>query len=1688
MKPFSRPPRSRSLLTVFSLSSLLCLEGQAQITANDDGAPGSAFATTGEDAAITGGASVTANDTGTFDVISTNVTSANGVPVTIEDSSGTIGQYTYDPTLSPLAQALAASGSFEDTFTYEILEISGSSPVAGITNELDPTLSINSTGWAGLPTTIAPGAGAPSSFTSVYDYSGTTATSTRAAFTTSSWQTAPVSLEFWVKQDTLQDVTLWETGGSGTGSGVFLTAAGNVKWVVKTSATQTILDSTATMSAGAWHHIVITLDTSTGESIIYLDGAAAGTATAAGNNNWSGGNAAGLGGVNSDAGGDSGNPGNLATWRNPFNGQLGLFRFYSGKVLSLAEVQQNRNVANQAVVTDTANVTIEVTGANDIPRGTIDVFKTPIIANAPTTVTRGLTANDGVPGSGLINLLASDLPGLTTSQSPSVGAPPGGGVPERAFDQNFRRFTHTDSNNNTVDHTWSVDFGEDVFLDSTVLYNRADCCGERLRDITVTVQDSSGTTIFTSPLLNPANAFGFTGASGGTLEVDFGGITGRSITVTRTPDLGDANVSNGSILSLGEVIVRGRASSPGDALLLNYDARYEADDNRWCNLGSSENSTLDWVLGSGVTHNASVVSARSQISAALEWDGTSTAIGTYPGVSISNALGAAVDQAGATVEAWVKLKAADLSQISTIFETGGGTGFGIVVDNGVLKAACDLDGGANNQSAVSYDLVGDSLGVLGGSATTAEFFQVAASIRPQGGVSLYVNGLLVDETTSGNAADWDGGDASGLGHFQGSNHGGFVNTAATANGGIYNTFFNGSMAIFRIYSAALEDVDVYEAFKAVDESTDIDGDSISVDGVVDAGGSILGLGTPANTAAGGIVTINNASGEFTYDPNGQFGFLAQGQTATDSFVYQVDDGNGAKGYAEVIVTVTGVSDAVPDAYAVLDGQIQVFTDNALVGNDQPFAPASGAYLDFSSATLTSSVWTNAGSSGFNTAPTGPIVSGLNISTGFGAIGPALGNGGGTMNSLDPISTTDATIEVWFRPDPGQTGKFTIFESGGNGNGFSIVYDADAGSVTATVDGGIDLGLPDDQTIQATAGGVSTSEFNQLIVVYDRDGGAEVGAPSGIFEDLLTVYLNNDPSVFFDATVDGTGVNLNGTANDWCGSDGGALNGLNNTSALDENLPGPSGLVGGLRVYSRILTTPEMAQNYNAALREITAIDAVTALGATVTDNLDGTFTYDPTGLAPLAPGESVLDSFSYTTDNGLGGSTSAIATFALFGSANQQPTGDLDSTVVYTAGAPAVKIIPPISADDPDGGFGFTLVPTFAASSAISTTLTDPGNGGASVIVDFTLAPSDVAPGANRVLYEIGGTSNGQGVYLIDGVPYFIAKMDGVNTAVPGGLALDADWDGDNLVLVPLAGGTLTSGVATELTLSFTGSSLTWDFNGGGATTQALSNLDGRTNWSGDDTLGFGERSNGNGGLADAAGPFEQTSFLAIDGTINGGGFANSPEESVTLTMTMLLTEGSFTAPAGSSFTDDGTTGTWTATGTPAAVRDLLLQVEFIPNGTSTSTANVDLRDGEEDGAVPVAGTVIFTDTGDADDLDTLLEYAFGTDPTVADANPLALDGSSNGTPIVDADFSGPSVEFSAVFVRRDDFGSPGSVNYTVEFSSDLVTWSPSSAAPVQVADSTDDPDYEVVKVPYPFFTPDGKKARYFRVRVTAVN
>ena len=82
---------------------------------------------------------------------------------------------------------------------------------------------------------------------------------------------------------------------------------------------------------------------------------------------------------------------------------------------------------------------------------------------------------------------------------------------------------------------------------------------------------------------------------------------------------------------------------------------------------------------------------------------------------------------------------------------------------------------------------------------------------------------------------------------------------------------------------------------------DPDGDSLTV---VAVNGTTASINHSLMLASGALLIVN-ADGRFVYDPNGKFDNLNVGQTASDSFIYTISDGQGHTSTATVSLTIAG---------------------------------------------------------------------------------------------------------------------------------------------------------------------------------------------------------------------------------------------------------------------------------------------------------------------------------------------------------------------------------------------------------------------------------------------------------------------------------------------------------------------------------------------------------------------------------------------------------------------------------------------------------------------------------------------------------------------------------------------------------------------------------------------------------------
>ena len=91
-------------------------------------------------------------------------------------------------------------------------------------------------------------------------------------------------------------------------------------------------------------------------------------------------------------------------------------------------------------------------------------------------------------------------------------------------------------------------------------------------------------------------------------------------------------------------------------------------------------------------------------------------------------------------------------------------------------------------------------------------------------------------------------------------------------------------------------------------ANDIDGDGDALT-VTQVNGNVADVGSEITLPVSGAKLTLQSSGDFVYDPFDAFDYLDAGQSALDSFTYQVDDGNGGTDTATVTIRISGINDA-----------------------------------------------------------------------------------------------------------------------------------------------------------------------------------------------------------------------------------------------------------------------------------------------------------------------------------------------------------------------------------------------------------------------------------------------------------------------------------------------------------------------------------------------------------------------------------------------------------------------------------------------------------------------------------------------------------------------------------------------------------------------------------------------------------
>ncbi|TWT84883.1 PilZ domain protein [Planctomycetes bacterium CA13] len=343
----------------------------------------------------------------------------------------------------------------------------------------------------------------------------------------------------------------------------------------------------------------------------------------------------------------------------------------------------------------------------------------------------------------------------------------------------------------------------------------------------------------------------------------------------------------------------------------------------------------------------------------------------------------------------------------------------------------------------------------------------------------------------------------------------------------------GSGAAGPQWTGYVTDQDTFINIAAIDgivaNDVDSDGDTLTVTQV---NGNGANVGSLLTIASGANVTVG-ADGAFLYDPNGAFDFLTTGQTANDTFTYQIDDGNGGTDTATVSITITGSNDApqttnlnAAEIYTeeialnlsdivvsdVDDANVTVTLTLSDIGAGTLSTGTSGAVT----STFVAGVWTAIGAisdvntllSGVTFTPTGDYATDFTIATTVddGEAAPVVGVKNFTATAINdaPVLTAGSVNDLTVIEDSG----FTSLGLGG------VTYDFGGGT---------------DETSQTLTYQVTAIPSPVLGDVYLADGLTKVTATTYTLTQLQGMQFkpaaeaSGGPSVFSWRVIDNGGT-------------------------------------------------------------------------------------------------------------------------------------------------------------------------------------------------------------------------------------------------------------------------------------------------------------------------------------------------------------------------------------------------------------------------------------------------------------------------------------------------------------------------------------------------------------------------------------
>ncbi len=268
--------------------------------------------------------------------------------------------------------------------------------------------------------------------------------------------------------------------------------------------------------------------------------------------------------------------------------------------------------------------------------------------------------------------------------------------------------------------------------------------------------------------------------------------------------------------------------------------------------------------------------------------------------------------------------------------------------------------------------------------------------------------------------------------------------------------------------------------------TDPDGDPLSVTAVA---GDAAHVGQTIAGSGGGLFTIQ-PDGGFTFDGNGDFQHLGDGQSAVSWVTYRITDADGASSATLVEVTVQGANDSPTtngdiadrigwDSETVAPVDLSVFFADIDSGDSLIFSGTGlppGLVIDPATGVLSGTLAANASQTGNAGAPTDGLYS-VTVTATDKAGETAAQSFLYKIGNPDPIATDDTLVVT----DQG-AGSINLI-TGDTGNGVDTDPDGDAPLTLAAIDGNESL---IGTSFAGTGGGLFTVAANGTFS-FDTNG-------------------------------------------------------------------------------------------------------------------------------------------------------------------------------------------------------------------------------------------------------------------------------------------------------------------------------------------------------------------------------------------------------------------------------------------------------------------------------------------------------------------------------------------------------------------------------------------------------------------------